>query len=343
MSKIASKRRDSVLKIIVSEYIATANPVASEAILRHHSLGVSPATIRNDMASLEEDGYISRPYTSSGGVPLDKGYRFYVESISQSQELAGEEQKRIRQVLDSAVDEYDRLLRLAASTVAKLVGNAAIVTFPRSPECKFKHLEAIAVHPYMAMLILILRNAVLRRQTISFDSPVPSDQLEEAATRLNREYAGLTKKQITEKKMELSNFENKISTAIYDLMSSEDATGYESSYLEGLRLMLGQPEFIQRERMLGVLELIEAREWVKRVVDWQVSGSGVNVIIGEENRDLALRDLSLVMSNYGVSDQARGALGIIGPKRMDYPRTIAAVNYVSGLLSELVARVCEGD
>jgi len=104
-----------------------------------------------------------------------------------------------------------------------------------------------------------------------------------------------------------------------------------------------QPEFTQRERMLGVLELIEAREWVKRVVDWQVSGSGVKVIIGEENRDLALRDLSLVMSNYGVSDQARGALGIIGPKRMDYPRAIAAVNYVSGLLSELVARVCEGD
>lgn len=343
MSKIASKRRDSVLKIIVSEYIVTANPVASEAILRHHSLGVSPATIRNDMASLEEDGYISRPYTSSGGVPLDKGYRFYVESISQSQELVGEEQKRIRQVLDSAVDEYDRLLKLAASTVAKLVGNAAIVTFPRSPECKFKHLEAISVHPYMAMLILILRNAILRRQTISFDSPVASDQLEEAATRLNREYAGLTKKQITEKKMELSNFEKKISTAIYDLMSSEDATGYESSYLEGLRLMLGQPEFTQRERMLSVLELIEAREWVKRVVDWQVSGSGVKVIIGEENRDLALRDLSLVMSNYGVSDQARGALGIIGPKRMDYPRAIAAVNYVSGLLSELVARVCEGD
>ena len=130
MSKAAYKRRDDVLKIIVSEYIATATPVASEMILRHHSLGVSPATIRNDMASLEEEGYITRPYTSSGGVPLDKGYRFYVETISRNVGLPGDEQKRIRNLLDTAVDEYDRLLKIAATAMAQLVGNAAIITFP---------------------------------------------------------------------------------------------------------------------------------------------------------------------------------------------------------------------
>ena len=335
-----TKRRETVLKIIVSEYIVTANPVASETILRRHRLGVSPATIRNDMASLEEEGYISRPYTSSGGVPLDKGYRFYVESISQDQKLSVEEQKRVSQLLDSAVDEYDRLLKLAASAMSKLVGNAAIVTFPKSSECRFKHLEAIFMHQYMAMLLLMLSNAVLRRQTISFDSPVASEQLELAAARLNREYAGLTRRQIAEKKVELSKFERRISMAIWDMMGSEDTAGYESSYLEGLKLMLGQPEFTQRERLLGVLDLIEAREWLKHLVDYQAFGEGVKVIIGEENRDIALRDLSLVMGNYGVPEQARGTLGIIGPKRMDYPKAIATVNYVSSLLSELVARVC---
>jgi heat-inducible transcriptional repressor len=343
MSKAAYKRRDSVLKIIVSEYIVTANPVASEMILRHHSLGVSPATIRNDMASLEEEGYISRPYTSSGGVPLDKGYRFYVESLSRSQDLAVDEQKRIRQLLDTAVDEYDRMLKMAANTMAKLVGNVAIVTFPKAPECRFKHLEIVPMHQYMAMLVLLLSNAVLRRQTINFDEPVVSGQLDEYAARLNREYSDLTKKQITEKKLEQSKVEKKISTTISDIMSDEDTIEYESSYLEGLRLMLGQPEFVQRERMLGVLELMEAKGWLRRVIDWQISDNGVKVIIGEENRDTALRDLSLVMSNYGVPDQARGAIGIIGPKRMDYRKAIAAVNYISGLLSELVARVCRSD
>jgi heat-inducible transcriptional repressor len=340
MSKAAYKRRDAVLKIIVSEYIATATPVASEAILRHHSLGVSPATIRNDMASLEDDGYITRPYTSSGGVPLDKGYRFYVENISGNTDLSGDEQKRIRRLLDTAVDEYDRLLKIAAGVMSRLVGNAAIVTFPKSAQCRYKHIELVSMQQYVVMLVLILSNAVLRRQTIKFGEPVDQGQLSEAAVKFNREYAGRTRSQIAAGKLEMTPLEKKISGTIREVMAGEDAIEYESSYFEGLRLMLEQPEFVQRERMLGVLELMEAKGWLRNVIDWQVTEEGVKVIIGEENRESALHDLSLVFSHYGVPDQVQGAVGIIGPKRMDYSRAISTVNYISGLLSELVARVC---
>ena len=172
MTKEANKRRDTVLKIIVNEYIATALPVASESILRHHRLGVSPATIRNDMAFLEEEGYITRPYTSSGGVPLDKAYRYYVETISENVGLPSEEQKRIRSALNEAVDEYDRLLKMAANIMAHLVGNAAIVTQPMSSENKFRHMELVEIHEYMALLVLVLSNAVLRRQILTFEEPV---------------------------------------------------------------------------------------------------------------------------------------------------------------------------
>ncbi|TSA54685.1 MAG: heat-inducible transcription repressor HrcA [Dehalococcoidia bacterium] len=343
MSKAAYKRRDAVLKIIVSEYIATATPVASEAILRHHSLGVSPATIRNDMASLEDDGYITRPYTSSGGVPLDKGYRFYVENISGRTDLTGDEQKRIRRLLDTAVDEYDRLLKTAAGVMARLVGNAAIVTFPKSAECRYKHIELVSMQQYVAMLVLILGNAVLRRQTIKFGEPVDQGQLSEAAIKFNREYAGRTRNQVAARKLEMTPLEKKISGIISEVMAGEDAIEYESSYFEGLRLMLEQPEFVQRERMLGVLELMEAKGWLRNVIDWQVTDEGVKVIIGGENRESALHDLSLVFSHYGVPDQVQGAVGIIGPKRMDYSRAISTVNYISGLLSELVARVCRDE
>jgi heat-inducible transcriptional repressor len=343
MSKAAYKRRDAVLKIIVSEYIATATPVASEAILRHHSLGVSPATIRNDMASLEDDGYITRPYTSSGGVPLDKGYRFYVENISGNTDLSGDEQKRIRRLLDTAVDEYDRLLKIAAGVMSRLVGNAAIVTFPKSAECRYKHIELVSMQQYVVMLVLILSNAVLRRQTIKFGEPVDQVQLSEAAVKFNREYAGRTRGQIAAGKLEMTPLEKKISGTIREVMAGEDAIEYESSYFEGLRLMLEQPEFVQRERMLGVLELMEAKGWLRNVIDWQVTEEGVKVIIGEENRESALHDLSLVFSHYGVPDQVQGAVGIIGPKRMDYSRAISTVNYISGLLSELVARVCRNE
>jgi heat-inducible transcriptional repressor len=343
MSKAAYKRRDAVLKIIVSEYIATATPVASESILRHHSLGVSPATIRNDMASLEDDGYITRPYTSSGGVPLDKGYRFYVENISGNTDLSGDEQKRIRRLLDTAVDEYDRLLKIAAGVMSRLVGNAAIVTFPKSAECRYKHIELVSMQQYVVMLVLILSNAVLRRQTIKFGEPVDQGQLSEAAVKFNREYAGRTRSQIAAGKMVMTPLEKKISGTIREVMAGEDAIEYESSYFEGLRLMLEQPEFVQRERMLGVLELMEAKGWLRNVIDWQVTEEGVKVIIGGENRESALHDLSLVFSHYGVPDQVQGAVGIIGPKRMDYSRAISTVNYISGLLSELVARVCRDE
>ncbi len=340
MSKAVFRRRDAVLKIIVSEYIATATPVASESILRHHSLGVSPATIRNDMASLEEEAFITRPYTSSGGVPLDKGYRFYVETLSQRLDLPGEDQKRIRQLLDTAIDEYDRLLKTAASSMAKLVGNAAIVTFPKSAESRFKHLELVEMQEYTALLVLILSNAVLRRQTFNLGEHVDQEQLNRSAGKFNREYAGQTRIQLKDKKLELTAIEKKIFKAVTDVMASEDAIGYDDSYLEGVRLMLGQPEFVQRERMLGVLELMEAKGWLRHVIDWQVTEEGIKVIIGDENRETGLHDLSLVLSNYGVPDQAMGTIGIIGPKRMDYRRAISAVNYISGLLSELVARVC---
>ena len=343
MSKAAYKRRDAVLKIIVSEYIATAIPVASEALLRHHSLGVSPATIRNDMASLEDEGYIIRPYTSSGSVPLDKGYRFYVENISGHMDLPGDEQKRIRHLLDAAVDEYDRLLKMAAGVMARLVGNAAIVTFPKSAECRYKHLELISLQQYVAMMVLILGNAVLRRQTIQFSEPVEQEQLSRAAVKFNREYAGRTRSHIAAAKLELTPLEKVVSDTISDVMAGEDAIEYESSYFEGLRLMLEQPEFVQRERMLGVLELMEAKGWLRDVIDWQVTDEGVKVIIGGENRESALHDLSLVFSNYGVPDQVQGAVGIIGPKRMDYSKAISTVNYISGLLSELITRVCRED
>jgi heat-inducible transcriptional repressor len=343
MSKYANKRRNDVLKIIVSEYINTAIPVASELILRHHSLGVSPATIRNDMASLEEEGFIKRPYTSSGGVPLDKGYRYYVETLSAGVGLPTEEQRRVRELLDSAVDEYDRLLKIAATAVARLVGNAAIITFPKSKESKFRHLELVEVDNYIAMLVLILSNAVLRRQTISFEEPIAREKLGEMAARLNHSFVGQTRSQIENDKLELTLSEKKIVNALLDIMASEDAIENDNSYLEGLRLMLAQPEFVQRERMLGVLELMEVKGWLRHITDWQITEEGVKVIIGEENREAALHDFSLVVSNYGVPEQARGAIGVIGPKRMDYRRAISTVNYISSLLSELVAKVCKND
>jgi heat-inducible transcriptional repressor len=343
MTKAANKRRGSVLKIIVDEYIATATPVASETILRHHRLGVSPATIRNDMAFLEEEGYIVRPYSSSGGVPLDKAYRHYVEAFSESLVLSGEDQQRIRLALYDAMDEYDRLLKLTANVMAHLVGNVAIVTQPKSSENKFRRMEIVEIHEYVALLVLILSNAVLRRQVLTFNEPVNQERLSQVADNLNSLFSGQSKSMISGMRVPADKIEEHIIKAIIEIMDSEERLENESSYLEGVRLMLSQPEFVQRDRMLSALELMEARGWLRPIVEWQTAGEGVKVIIGGENRESALQELSLVLSKYGVGNRLGGTVGIIGPTRMDYRKAISAVNFVSGLLSEVISRVYQQD
>lgn len=345
MLKGFTPRREAVLKIIVSEYIATAVPVASDTIFRNHKLGVSPATIRNDMAYLEGDGYIARPHTSSGSVPTDKGYRHYVESLAKESELPTEEQYRIRKLFREVEEEFDRWLKLAAAIVARLVKNAALVTFPKPRQCRFKHVELVALHDFVALMVFVMSEAILKRQLLSFDESINQERLTGFANKLNAAYSGLSRSEISAKKVELSPEEKQVMEVVLDMMVVEDEIEYDQPYLEGLRLMLGQPEFAEKDRMLSIMELMETQEWLRSAFPRWSSDLGVRIVIGEENRVETLRDLdlSLVFSRYGVPSGVGGAIGVIGPTRMDYRQAISAVNCMSEILSDLVAGVCRGD
>ena len=337
-----AKRREAILKIIVSEYIATAIPVASETIFRSYDLGVSPATIRNDMAYLEEEGYITRPHTSAGTIPLDKGYRYHVESLTKDLKLPPAEQRRIRSMFHGMDEEFEKWLKLAAAIVARFVRNAALVTFPKSEQSRFRHLEVVAIHEFLALLVLVLSDTMLKRQLLSFSEPVTQEQLTSLANKLNTAYSGLTSSEITAKKLPVSSLEDQIAGIVVNMMSVEDKLEYEEPYLDGLRLMLGQPEFVGKDRMLSLIELMEAKGWLGSLLSQQADEEGVQVLIGEENRDEALHDLSLVFSRYGVPGRAGGAVLVIGPTRMDYRRAISSVGYVSDVLSDLVSGVYRG-
>jgi heat-inducible transcriptional repressor len=343
MLKGLTQRREAVLKIIVSEYITTAVPVASDTIFRNYPLGVSPATIRNDMAYLEEEGYITRPHTSSGSVPLDKGYRHYVESLTKEAELPLEEQYRIQKLFHEVEEEFERWLKLAATVAARLVRNAALVTFPKSAQCRFRHLELVASQEFAALMVLVLSEAIIKRQLLSFEEPVTQERLTIMADKLNAAYLGLTISEIVAKKLGLTSEEEQVAKAVIDIMAAEDELEYEEPYLDGLRLMLGQPEFAHKDRMLSIMELMETKEWLSSALASQSSDIGVQVVIGEENRNETLRDLSLVFSRYGIPGRVGGTIGVIGPTRMDYRRAISTVDYMSVVLSGLVAGLCLGD
>jgi heat-inducible transcriptional repressor len=331
------ERRETVLRVIVEDYITRAAPVASGTIVEKYGLKASPATVRNDTAYLEREGYIVHPHRSAGSIPTDKAYRYYVELIGEEIELPGVEQYLINQLSQEAREELEQWLRTVAALLARLVHNLVVITTPKAVRCRFKHLDLVALQDFMALLIVVLYEARVRRQVLSFGRKVSQAALTKIANRLNSTYDGMTGNQILARREGLSSEERQISESLAEIMVAEDKLEYGEPHLEGLRLLLSQPEFAGSPRVPGILEVLEGEDWLRSILGQESSRGGVQVVIGEENPEPALQDLSLLASQYGVPDKASGIVGVIGPKRMDYAKAISSLNYLSALLSSSVA------
>ena len=332
-----SSRSETILKSIVGQYIARAVPVPSQSIINDYELAVSPATIRNEMAHLEQEGYITRPHSSAGSVPSDKGYRFYVETLSEI-ELPLAERFLVSHLFHQVERELEEWLRLAATLTAQLVQNVAIVAVPKPAHGKFKHLELVSLKDSMALVVLVLQGARLRQQLITFDQAVTQAELTKIANRLSTVYSGLTRARISAKKIKLSATERLVTDCLLEIMRDEDEEEYEQSSLDGLHFTLSQPEFRQEQRGSALMELVDCRKLIQSVAP-EGLGRGVRVIIGQENKAEAIRDCSVVITHYGLPGEAVGVVGVVGPTRMPYARTISAVSYLSSVLNQLVAEL----
>ncbi|MGQ9546254.1 MAG: heat-inducible transcriptional repressor HrcA [Dehalococcoidia bacterium] len=331
------ERRRAVLRMIVEDYISRAVPVASSAIVERYRLKVSPATIRNDMAYLEREGYVVHPHRSAGSVPTDKAYRYYVELIGEEVELPSVEEHLIRQISQEAKEELEQWLRTMAVLLARLVCNLAVITTPKASRSRLKHVDLVALQDFMALLVVVLYEAKIRRQLLSFARKVTQDELTTLANKLTFLYAGMTGSEILADQSELPPEEKSIVECVAKIVAAEDQAEYGEPYLEGLRLLLGQPEFRNNPRVLNILEVLEGEDWLRNMVYPELGNEEIKVIIGEENPEPALQDLSLIASQYGVPGKARGIVGVIGPKRMDYAMAISSLNCLSTLLSNSVA------
>jgi len=330
-------RRETVLRVIVEDYITGAVPVASKAIVEKYGLKVSPATIRNDTAYLERAGYISHPHHSAGSVPTDKAYRYYVELIGEGIELPSVEEYLTYQISQEAKEGLEHWLKTVAALMARLVHNLVVITSPKAVRCRFKHLDLVALEDFVALLIVVLYEAKVRRQVLSFNRKVNQDELTQLANKLTSTYAGMTSDEILIKGERFSSEERQISECLAEIIASEDKLEYGEPYLEGLRLLLSHPEFADSPRVIRILEVLEGEDWLRNMFGQGFRKGEVKVVIGEENPEPALQDLSLVTSQYGVPDKGSGIVGVIGPKRMDYARTISSLNCLSALLSDAAA------
>jgi heat-inducible transcriptional repressor len=334
-----TERRAQVLRLIVSDYIESATPVGSEQIVKRHRLELSSATIRNEMARLEEDGYISHPHTSAGRVPSDRGYRYYVEALMEEPTVSTEEQRKILHQFHQSAVEMSEWLQLAASVLAQSIQNLAVVSAPRSSQARLKHLELVSLHEHTALLVVVLQEVKVRQQVLTLAEAASQDDLSRASRRLISLLAGLSAVEIQAVAAELSPLEEQFRAAVAEIVKTEDVVDFPDPHLEGIRNMLSQPEFSHSARVLDVLDAFDERNIARTIPPADVGEDGVVVMIGSENRDDVLWDFSLVIGRYGEPDGPSGTIAVIGPTRLPYARAIGNVRYVGSVMTEMMKKL----
>lgn len=333
-----TRRQRTILGLVVREYVKGASPVSSRTLVENYSLQVSTATVRNELALLEELGYLTHPHTSAGRVPTHKGYRRFVERLLGEVDLPMQERRTIAHQFHQARRDLEQWMPLAASVLAHTARGAALVTEPRAAQSCYQHLQLISTQGRMVLLVLVLRGGMVKQQMLTLTEPLEQEALNEASDRLNQLCSGLLADEIQARADELPPLEADIAKLVMDIMHRADAHTAGIVYRDGLSELLQQPEFAEGRQAHGLVRVMEERSFLEAVLADALSPEigSVRVLIGGEGRWDELRACSLVLGRYGVAGFATGALGVVGPTRMLYGRAISAVRYVAGLLSDLV-------
>ena len=329
-------RCQTILRLVVREHIRTAAPVSSKAIDELYGLGVSPATIRNEMAVLEEKGYLTHPHTSAGRVPTEKGYRYFVEKLMGESHLSPTERRTISHQFHQARLELDQWMRLSAAVLAHNARGASLVTAPKSSRCEVKHLELIAIRDEFALLILVLKEGTVKQQILTLDTPMSQEELGPIAHRLTFLWSGCDQTAVAATLDSLMDFERQVADVVLDTMRRLDARTSSEIYRDGLLNVFSQPEFVHSESAQQIVRVLEERQFIEGMVSEVMQRGGLQIIIGGEGRWEELSEVSVVLARYGIDEQATGALGVLGPVRMQYDRAVSVVRYVSQLMSDLI-------
>lgn len=332
-----SERQRTVLKMVVREFIATAQPVSSQRIVATYDLPWSSATVRNEMAALEALGYLTHPHTSAGRVPTEKGYRYFVEHLLEEMTLPVAEQVRIRHQFGQARLDLEQWVRLAASILAQETQAAALATPPRVERCHVKRVELIPLREGVVLLLLVLQEGRVREQMLSLDPPLYADDLARVEHLLNAACRGADAEQVQARLAILPGPAAQFARIVADMMRRVDAGQSDHLVREGLARVLAAPEFSRGEVARHVMRVLDERPLLEAIVSQGPGVGEVRVIIGGEGRWEALREMSLLLSRYGLRGGPTGVLGVLGPLRMPYGRAISTLRYVSGLMSELLA------
>jgi heat-inducible transcriptional repressor len=329
-------RKLAVLRAIVEDYVATQEPVGSKALVERHSLGVSPATVRNDMAALEEEGFITQPHTSAGRIPTDKGYRLFVDRLTTLKPMSTAEKRAIATFLDGAVD-LDDVVHRSVRLLSQLTHQVAVVQYPTLARSTVRHVELVALVPTRLLVVLILSTGRVEQRLVELDHAITDDDLAEVRTMVHRAVIGETIAHALTAVRALDHagaVTASVVAALVDAMS--DHRSDERVVVSGTANLARYGDSFDVD-VRPLLEALEEHVVLLKLLGEAHSG-GVLVRIGHEGPYEELSSTSVVSTGYGPGDEALASLGIVGPTRMDYPGTMVAVRavarYVSRILDE---------
>jgi heat-inducible transcriptional repressor len=339
---VVEDRKLAVLRAIVEDYVATQEPVGSKSLVDRHSLGVSPATVRNDMAALEEEGFITQPHTSAGRIPTDKGYRLFVDRLSTVKPLSGAEKRAIASLLEGAID-LDDVVQRSVRLLAQLTRQVAIVQYPTLSRSTVRHVEVVQLARSRILLVLILSTGRVEQRVVELPEDTDELQVAELRTKLNRAVVGERLVDASEKLVALPDeFERGHRAPVALLVAA--LVEAMSDHRSDERVAVGGTANLARFgdgfdlAIRPMLEALEEHVVLLKLLGEATSPSTVTVRIGHEGPYQELATTSVVATGYGPGDEALATLGIVGPTRMDYPGTMAAVRavarYVSRILDE---------
>jgi heat-inducible transcriptional repressor len=337
-----SERQKLILALVIRDYIETAIPVGSRRLVDHYGLDISSATVRNEMAALTEAGYLRQPHTSAGREPTEEGYRYFVRQLMGHTDLPLNTKRTITHQFYQARQDVDQWMRLAASILAHQSQAASLVTAPHPEQARFKHLELIATQGRQVLMVLVLTGGEVRQQMLVLAEPVSQERLSAAANQINELCLGLDYDAILPLVHQVEALEKDVIKLIVDEMERSLAVLGREVYRDGLTNVLAEPEFAETEAARRALRVLEERSLLEDLLSRTIltdAVGGVQVLIAGEGTWEELRQCSMVLSRYGVPGLATGTLGVLGPIRMPYGRTISTVRFVAGLLSDLVVEM----
>jgi heat-inducible transcriptional repressor len=334
-----SERQKNLLLIIIRDYIDSAQPVGSKRIVEHYHLDLSSATIRNEMSVLTDLGYLRQPHTSAGRVPTEEGYRFFVSQMVNRAELPKSVQHNISRQFHQARADVDQWMHLAASVLAHQSQGVSVVTAPRAESLRFQHVELISTQGRQVLMVLVLIGGEVSQQLLTLAEPVKQEQLSQTAAHLNGLLANRALEEITALPTQPDALDQDILILVIQDMRRTSKSLSGEVYTDGLTNVLSEPEFADSDEARRALRLFEEHTSLQDLLARTTTNSavgGLQVLIGGEGEWEELRQCSMVLTRYGVPGFATGMLGVLGPMRMSYARTIPTVRYVAGLLSGLV-------